>query len=353
MTETPRQDIDFMMLALQEAKKAEFTARPNPAVGCVLVKNGVVIGQGHTQKVGGSHAEVMALQNALANGQDVSGASAYVTLEPCSHYGRTPPCANALIDAGIAKVVVATLDSNPVVSGRGVAMLQNAGMDVVVGVCENEAKAINAGFLKAMATGSPHVRLKVACSLDGRTAMANGESKWITGDEARADVQRLRAKSGAIITGSGTIIADNPSLNVRLPSLDLANIPKPKIVVVDRSGQLKNTDGYQVFKDKNTLLWRDDLVSLLKTLVAEYQCYDVLVEAGGVLSGAFLGAGLVDELIVYEAPCVMGINTRPLFSLDLPTLSHKLSFKLQNVVRVGYDLKKIYRSFPQAVAKNL
>ncbi len=343
MTDIQSQDVYFMNLALIQARCAEFTARPNPAVGCVLVKDGVVIGQGHTQKVGDAHAEVMALNHAKDMGCDVAGATAYVTLEPCSHYGRTPPCANALIDAGITRVVVATLDSNPMVAGRGIAMLKEAKLDVCVGVCEEEAKVINAGFLKAMAQGLPYVRLKVACSLDGRTAMASGESKWITGELSRADVQKLRAKSGVIITGSSTVLADNPSLNVRLPSLDIANIPQPKIVVVDRRGRLQYTDDYQIFKYSNTLIWQDELSTLLKTLVSQYQCYDVLVEAGATLATAFLLDDLADELIIYQAPCLLGKTARTMFDGELTQLNQKLNFTLISHETMGEDIKLIFK----------
>lgn len=260
-------DTDFMQIALEFAKKGEFTTRPNPAVGCVIVKDGLVIGQGFHPKAGESHAEIFALADAKNRGESVVGATAYVTLEPCSHYGRTPPCAKALIDCGLKKVVIATLDSNPKVAGCGVAMLVDAGIEVVVGVCEHEAVELNAGFLKAMATGLPYVRVKMGVSLDGRTAMKNGQSKWITGEESRRDVQRLRAKSGAIITGSGTVIADNPALTVRPDMLDLKCIPPPKIVVVDRRGLIKNKYNYQIFKDKNTLIWQNDLPTDRKSVV--------------------------------------------------------------------------------------
>ncbi|OOR88167.1 riboflavin biosynthesis protein RibD [Moraxella caviae] len=341
-------DEKFMRLALEQAQLGSFTTRPNPAVGCVIVKNGLIIGKGFHPKAGLPHAEVYALQDAKNHGFDVAGASAYVTLEPCSHYGRTPPCAKALVESGVKQVVVATLDPNPQVSGRGVAMLQEAGIEVRVGVCEQEAKAINAGFLKAMATGLPSVRVKIAASLDGRTAMADGESKWITGSAARQDVQKLRAKSGAIITGSGTIIADNPALNVRLPSLDLDNITQPKIVVVDRSARLQHTDNYQVFKKTDTLIWRENLPELLKTLVSEYQCYDVLVEAGSTLSTTFLQLGLVDELIVYQAPCLLGDSARAMFAGKFDKLNQKLNFTLMKTEQIGEDLKMTFAPKPQS-----
>ncbi|MDO4897225.1 MAG: bifunctional diaminohydroxyphosphoribosylaminopyrimidine deaminase/5-amino-6-(5-phosphoribosylamino)uracil reductase RibD [Moraxella sp.] len=341
-------DETFMLMALIEAKKGEFTTRPNPAVGCVIAKNGLIIGKGFHPKVGCSHAEVFALDDVKNNGQDTQGATAYVTLEPCGHFGRTPPCANALMDAGISRVVIATLDPNPKVAGKGVAMLKGAGIDVVVGVCEHQAKDLNKGFLKAMATGLPFVRLKMGISLDGRIAMQNGQSKWITGELSRRDVQNLRAKSGAIITGSGTILADNPALNVRLPDMELDNvgttaIPQPKIVVVDRSGKLSLDDDFTAFKNPDTLIWRDDLSALLKTLVAEHQCHDVLVEAGATLATGFLNQNLVDELIIYQAPCLLGATARPMFGVDIQHLQDKLNFVLVDVERLGDDVKMIFR----------
>lgn len=337
-------DVYYMTLAIAEAKKGEFTTRPNPAVGCVLVKDGKVIGAGHHPRAGLRHAEIYTMQNATARSHDIAGATAYVTLEPCSHTGRTPPCADALIAARVAKVVIACLDNNPKVAGNGVAKLTAAGIEVVVGVCEAQARALNAGFLKAMATGMPYVRLKVGASLDGRTAMGSGESKWITSDAAREDVQRLRAKSAAIITGSGTVMADDPSLNVRSPSLGVLidTNPQPKIVVVDRAGQLQKPNGYQVCKRADTLIWQGDLTELLTTLVKEHQCYDVLVEAGARLSGAFIAADLVDELIVYQAPCILGADARPMFDFTLETLAEQKRFELVSVDKIGTDIRQIY-----------
>lgn len=337
------QDVYFMKLALAQAKKGELTARPNPAVGCVLVKEGQIIGEGFHPQAGHPHAEVFALRNAYEQQHDTRGATAYVTLEPCSHTGRTPPCANALIEAGISKVVVATLDPNPKVSGQGVARLEQAGVEVVVGVCETQAKELNAGFLKAMATNMPFVRLKIACSLDGKTALADGTSKWITGEEARADVQLLRAKSGAIITGSGTIMTDNPALTVR--SLPFA-VPallglQPKIVIVDRRGRIQPTDEYQVLSRADTLLWRDDLPALLRALVEHYQCYDVLVEAGGRLSGAFIEQDLVDELVVYQAPCLLGVSGKPMAEMFVAKLSEQKRLTPKSITMVGDDIKQI------------
>ena len=339
-------DEHYMTLALTLAKQGEFTTRPNPCVGCVLVKDGKIIGQGYHPKAGEPHAEVFALKDAKNNGHDTLGATAYVTLEPCSHTGKTPPCADALIQAGIGRVVVAVFDPNPKVAGQGVARLQRAGISVVVGVCQDQAKMLNVGFLKAMATGLPYVRLKMGISLDARVAMASGESKWITSELARADVQTLRAKSAAIITGSGTIIADNPALTVRLPDVVLDNIgktaiPPPKIIVVDRSAKIDKNSDYQVLKNKDTLIWQGELLDLLKTLVADYQCYDVLVETGATLATSFLNENLVDELIIYQAPCLLGATARPMFLGQFDSLVDKLDFTLVSVDRLGDDIKLV------------
>lgn len=337
------EDVYYMSLAIAEARKGEFTTRPNPAVGCVIVKDNKIIGTGFHPKAGQPHAEVFALKAASEHG-GAQGATAYVTLEPCSHTGRTPPCADALVGSGVARVVVASLDPNPKVAGRGIKKLQDAGIQVVVGVCADEAKSLNLGFLKAMQTGKPYVRLKVAASLDGRTAMASGESKWITGEIAREDVQRLRAKSAAIITGSGTIIADNPTLNVRSTQLgvDVASIPQPKVVVVDRRGRISSTDAYQVLARVDTLLWQAELSQLLDELVRVHQCYDVLVEAGATLSGAFIQAGLVDELIVYQAPCILGADAKPMFDFGIDELAAQHRFRLDDMTKMGTDIRLVY-----------
>ena len=300
------QDRYFMMLAIEQAKLGLYTTRPNPAVGCVIVQAEKVVGQGFHPKAGEPHAEVFALKEA---GVRAVGATAYVTLEPCSHTGRTPPCALGLINAGVKRVVIAGLDPNPQVAGRGVKLLEQAGIQVTVGVLTEQAEALNRGFLKAMRTQMPYVRLKIATSLDGRTAMASGESKWITSAAAREDVQKLRAQSGAIITGSETVIADNPQLNIRSNQLGVApeQVPAPKVVVLDRRQRLEHSlqSDYQLCRRPDTSYWREDnLTALLKKLVSDYQCYDVLVEAGASVAGSFLSQQLVDELIVYQAPCL-------------------------------------------------
>lgn len=342
------EDFYYMNLAIEEAKKGLYTTRPNPAVGCIIVKNDLIIGSGFHPKAGEPHAEVFALRNST---QSVAEATAYVTLEPCSHTGKTPPCAEALIQSGVSRVVIAGLDPNPKVAGRGVNMLLEAGIKVTVGVCTEQAEQLNLGFLKSMRYKMPYVRLKIASSLDGRTAMASGESKWITGPAAREDVQKVRALSGAIITGSQTVIEDDPSLNVRSTQLgvDVEQVPQPKVVILDRRKRLSQEGiakkSYKVLQNDQTLLWSDsDLEALLRTLVVEHDIHDVLIEAGSRVSGSFIEAGLVDELIVYQAPCVLGNSAQPMLSLDIENLSCQRRFQLMDCSRVGTDLKLVYKA---------
>ena len=331
----------FMMLAIEQAKRGLYTTRPNPAVGCVIVQADEVVGRGFHPKAGQPHAEVFALKDA---GARAIGATAYVTLEPCSHTGRTPPCARALIEVGVKRVVIAGLDPNPQVAGRGVKLLEEAGIAVTVGVLTAQAEALNKGFLKAMRSQMPYVRLKIATSLDGRTAMASGESKWITGTAAREDVQKLRAQSGAIITGSETVIVDNPQLNVRSSQLGVApeQVPTPKIVILDRRGRLKYDlqSDYQLCTQADTLYWREkSLIQLLKILVRDYQCYEVLVEAGASVAGSFLQQQLVDELIVYQAPCLLGTQARPMVDINPLLLAQQLRFDIQRHEQLDSDIK--------------
>lgn len=335
------QDCYFMMLAIEQAKQGLYTTRPNPAVGCVIVQADKVVGQGFHPKAGAPHAEVFALKEA---GVRAVGATAYVTLEPCSHTGRTPPCALALIAAGVARVVIAGLDPNPQVAGRGVKLLEQSGIAVTIGVLTAQAEALNRGFLTAMRTQMPYVRLKIATSLDGRTAMASGESKWITSAAARADVQKLRAQSGAIITGSETVMADNPQLNIRSNQLGVPaeQVPAPMVVVLDRRQRLAHSpqSDYQLCRRADTVYWRtDDLSVLLKTLVSDYQCYDVLVEAGASVAGSFLSQQLVDELIVYQAPCLLGAHARPMVEFNPLSLAQQLRFDMNSHEQIGADLK--------------
>ena len=335
------QDNYFMMLAIEQAKRGLYTTRPNPAVGCLIVQSEKIVGQGFHPKAGEPHAEVFALKE--ANGQ-ASGATAYVTLEPCSHTGRTPPCALALINAGVSRVVIAGLDPNPQVAGRGINLLKQAGIEVTIGVQTAQAEALNKGFLKAMRSQLPYVRLKMATSLDGRTAMMTGESKWITGIAAREDVQQLRALSSAIITGSETIVADDPQLNVRSTQLGVSaeQVASSRVVILDRRQRLAHDieSSYQLCRHADTLYWRNsDLQALLKTLVSEYQCYDILIEAGAAVSGSFLQQGLVDELIVYQAPCLLGNATKPMVDFNPISLAQQLRFEYHHHERIGNDMK--------------
>src|SRR5690606_2677443 len=373
----PQQDAlhqDYMMLALQLAEQGLYTTHPNPRVGCVVVRDGEIVGRGWHRRAGEPHAEVHALREA---GDRAQGATLYVTLEPCSHFGRTPPCADAVVQAGVARVVVAMQDPNPLVAGQGIERLRQAGIEVIVGVAEAEARKLNIGFVSRMERGHPWVRCKLAMSLDGRTAMASGESVWITGSAARRDVQRLRARSSAIITGVGTVEHDNPSLTVREAELDLANAAEvaqrqPLRVVLDRrlrvdpAAKLLDLPGNTLLvcgaegRSRRAAVERDrvqvmelpardgqlDLDQLLAEL-AKLECNEVMIEAGATLSGAFMRAGLVDELWIYMAPKLMGSSARPL--LDMPEIgkmAEALNLKLQDVSPIGQDLRLIYSPVP-------
>ena len=279
-----------------------------------------------------------------------------MTLEPCAHFGRTPPCAKGLVEAGVAKVIVACPDPNPLVAGKGVQILRDAGIEVEVGVCESEAHLLNLGFLKAMATGMPYVRLKVASSLDGRTAMASGESKWITGTEARQDVQHWRAISGAVITGIETVLADDPQLNVRelKDFSEISSVVQPFRIILDRKGRLPLSA--KILEQSETVMvmgpYRQDLADLgikqlsiqplkdlLQTLSKQYQIYDVLVEAGATLSTAFLQEKLVDEMISYVAPTFLGQSARAMFNAEFSRMAEQLRFKLVDVCHIGNDIR--------------
>lgn len=357
MTSFSAIDHRHMAHALQLAELGLFTTQPNPRVGCVIAHGEQVIGTGWHQRAGEPHAEVFALREA---GARAAGATAYVTLEPCAHHGRTPPCADALIAAGVARVVIAVEDPFPQVAGRGVANLRAAGISVETGLMRDAARELNIGFFSRIERGRPWLRVKLAMSLDGRTALANGESKWITGAPARADVQRWRARSSAILTGSGTALADNPQLTVRLAD-DQAFAP-PLRVVLDR--QLRTPVGSNL-RDGSvpTLLLHSteinspasdgrvdyasvaagndglDLRAVLG-LLAERGCNEVHVEAGPVLCGALFAAGLVDELLLYIAPLLLGDAARPL--LHLPSLTDMASrWSLQTIDRraLGEDIR--------------
>ena len=357
-------DAGWMQQALALARRGQYSTRPNPAVGCVLVREGTCVGEGFHPQAGQPHAEVFALREA---GERARGATAYVTLEPCAHFGRTPPCADALIGAGVARVVMATLDANPLVAGQGRARLEAAGISTTVGVCEAEARALNAGFLKVMAGGLPFVRLKIAASLDGRTALASGESKWITSDAARRDVQHWRAISGAIVTGSGTVLADDPALTVREVPEGFVTPATPLRVVLDRRGRVPTAmqlmqDGGPVLRVGPALAadflphvqhlpWPENgLAGVLAHLREVHQVRDVLVEGGSTLAGAFLQAGLVDELIVYMAPCVLGMDARAMLDVNVPNLGARIRLEWLDVQAVGADLRLRLRPCPNVAA---
>lgn len=346
-------DQAWMKQAIALALQGQYSTKPNPNVGCVIVKDGQLLGTGYHPQEGQPHAEVFAMREA---GEQTQGATAYVTLEPCAHYGRTPPCAKGLVEAGVARVVIACPDPNPLVAGKGVQILKEAGIEVDVGICQAEAHQLNAGFLKAMATGMPYVRLKVASSLDGRTAMASGESKWITGPAARLDVQHFRAISGVVITGIETILADDPQLNVRQLQgvADLTMVVQPKRLVLDRQGRLPLTA--QILQQPDTVMvmgpYRQALADLgvlqfavqpldqlLTQLVQSHQIYDVMVEAGATLSTAFLQEKLVDEMISYVAPTLLGQSARAMFNAEFSQMAEQLRFKLMDVTQLGDDVR--------------
>ncbi|TAL44688.1 MAG: bifunctional diaminohydroxyphosphoribosylaminopyrimidine deaminase/5-amino-6-(5-phosphoribosylamino)uracil reductase RibD [Methylovulum sp.] len=350
-------DVFYMARALQLANNGRYTTDPNPRVGCVLVRDGVIIGEGWHAWAGQDHAEVAALKTV----QDATGATAYVTLEPCSHYGKTPPCCEALIKAGVSRVVAAMQDPNPLVSGQGLDRLKAAGCELVVGVLDDDARLLNRGYIKRMTENRPFVRSKLAMSLDGRTAMASGESQWITSACARADVQRLRAESSAILTGINTVLADDPALTARVdfdvaqplrvvldtqlqmpPDAQMAKLPGRTLILTcsdDESKQQRlQQSGFEIYRlpDKNGRL---DLHEVMRFL-ADQKINEVLVEAGAVLNGALLAADLLDELIVYMAPSVLGDQGRGLFHLPgVTTMADKKELKLLDVRQVGGDLR--------------
>lgn len=336
-------DIDFMRRCFQLAELGRHTCRPNPAVGCVIAHGSRVAGEGWHAVAGEAHAEVVALRQA---GDAARGATAYVSLEPCAHQGRTGPCAEALMRAGVAEVVYGMQDPNPLVAGKGLALLQAAGIRVRGPLLQAEAEQVNPGFNKRMRLGLPWLRCKVGMSLDGRTAMANGESQWITGPESRADVQKWRARSCAILTGSGTVRADDPQLNVRLPGF---RGPQPLRVVAGRAEQIPATarlcvDGGPVLLatpvDFPAANGRVDLEALLRHLAGTRHCNDVLVEAGPTLTGALLQAGLVDELLLYMAPSLLGHEARPLALLPgLHSLAQRIELQLADVAMLGKDCR--------------
>lgn len=352
-------DIAVMTQALRLAENGRYTAHPNPVVGCVIVSDGEVVGEGWHQSAGGAHAEINALNSA---GDKARGATVFVTLEPCSHHGKTPPCCEALVDAGVAEVVVGMQDPNPNVDGEGLRMLKAAGIQVRTGILDEQVGRQLAGFLSRVTAGRPFVTLKMACSIDGRIAMASGESQWITGPEARADVQRLRARSGAILSGIGTVLADDPSFTVRDPDIDtlgrqplravldaelrmplsaeMLGLPGQTVVYcIDDNKQQALTDaGAEIIKVGGEA-GQVNAQAVLEDL-ARRQINDVLVEAGPVLAGHLLANNLVDELVIYQAPHIMGSETMGMFETPAWTaLSHRRLLEIIDTRPVGPDTR--------------
>ncbi|WP_449124578.1 bifunctional diaminohydroxyphosphoribosylaminopyrimidine deaminase/5-amino-6-(5-phosphoribosylamino)uracil reductase RibD [Pseudomonas viridiflava] len=373
LTEQAALDVHYMARALELARKGLYSTHPNPRVGCVIVREGQIVGEGWHALVGEPHAEVHALRQA---GEQARGATAYVTLEPCSHHGRTPPCADALVNAGVTRVVASMQDPNPEVAGRGLLRLMTAGIAVQCGVLEAEARALNKGFIKRMETGQPYVRIKLAMSLDGRTAMASGESQWITGPEARSAVQRLRAQSSVVLTGADTVLADKARLTVRPDELGLnaeltalAAARAPLRVLID--GRLRVPLDAPFFQAGSALVatcaaasargrYHDEgheIVAMadsaghvdLRKLLTELGTRgvnEVLVEAGPRLAGAFTRLGLVDEFQIFIAGKFLGSSARPLLDLPLAQMSEALELNIVEMRAVGNDWRVIALPVP-------
>ena len=348
-------DHQHMAQALRLAEKGLFSTSPNPRVGCVIVRDGAMVGEGWHKRAGLPHAEANALR---AAGERARGATAYVTLEPCSHHGRTPPCADALIEAGVARVVAAMQDPNPLVAGQGLERLRAAGIRVESGLLEDEARELNIGFVSRMQRGRPWVRVKTASSLDGRTALTNGVSQWITGPEARRDVHRLRACSCAVLTGIGTVLADDPQMNVR----DVDTPRQPLRIVLDSA--LRMPPQARMLASGKTLIvtagndrermvrledagaeilvlpgagGRVDVAQLMQELAVR-EINELMVEAGCTLNGALLQAGVVDELVMYVAPILLGDAARGLFALpELTDMAGRTDVRIVDTRMVGKD----------------
>lgn len=364
-------DKHYMARAIELAAQGRFTTAPNPNVGCVIVRDGEIVGEGYHRQAGGPHAEVFALRQAehLA-----SGATCYVTLEPCSHYGRTGPCALALVNAGVKKVIVAMLDPNPLVAGRGIQILKEAGIEVQVGLLELQARALNSGFLSRMERQKPYIRLKLATSLDGRIALSNGKSQWISSAESRSDVQLMRAQAHAILSTATTVLADNARLTVRpeglaISRLEDGSVRQPIRVILDRS--LKLTGRELLFSQNGPIVLvhdkhykprfenpqvrfiavdADELglnLSELMPVLASENINDLWVEAGAVLAGSLWQAGLVDELIIYQAPVLLGDKAKAMLQLpNYSELCQAQHFVWTSVERLGPDLKLTARLEP-------
>jgi len=366
MTTFSANDNEFMSRAIRLAKKGLYTTHPNPRVGCVITKDNTIVGEGWHKKSGEAHAEINALNQA---GKLAQGAIAYVTLEPCCHTGKTPPCTTSLIKAGITRVVAAMQDPHEKVAGKGFEILQAAGIEVKVGLLEQQAQCLNPGFIKRMQHGRPFVRIKMAMSVDGRTAMASGESQWITSESARNDVQHWRAQSSAMLTGIGTILSDNPSLTVRQnnESLDELAIDQPLCVILDSHLQLP-VDAKVIQRPGKILVFTNsteqqkvvsleevgvqvvhvnksvnglDLDQILAHL-ASIEINEVMIEAGATLAGSFIESGLVDELIIYMAPVLMGDQARALFHLPIiEKMSQKIQLNIKEIRQFGEDIRII------------
>jgi diaminohydroxyphosphoribosylaminopyrimidine deaminase/5-amino-6-(5-phosphoribosylamino)uracil reductase len=358
---TEAQDRRWMQRAIELGRQARYWSAPNPPVGCVLVRNDAEIGAGFTQPAGQAHAEVMALNHA----GEAGGATAYVTLEPCSHQGQTGPCASALISAGVGRVVVALEDPNPQVAGRGIAALRAAGIEVELGEGGDTVEADLAGFLLRMRRGHGRITLKVATSLDGRTAMASGESQWITGEAAREDVQRLRAESDLMVTGIGTVLADDCRLTLRSDELPLTSDEKaralahpPARMVLDSKG--RTPADARILEGRDTTVMITENAKLGETVqtatlpadaegrvdmsawvryLGEQAFNEILIEAGPTLSGALMQGGWVDRLVIYQAPVLLGNGARPMAVMSLDTLADAPGFQITGVARLGKDLR--------------
>ena len=355
-------DKEFLLASLLLAEKGQYSCKPNPKVGCILVKNQKVIGEGWHQIAGEGHAEVNAIADAKHRQESTQGATAYISLEPCSFTGKTPPCVNALLDAGIQRVVCASVDPNPKVAGNGLEKLRAQSVDASVledADIQLKAERLNRGFFKRMRTGMPWVMLKTASSIDGRTADSKGQSKWITSDESRLDVQYLRAESDAVLTGSGTQQADNPSLNIRLDT----DVKQPYRVLLDAKCKVTASDKIVgndqqliIFTQKNEADISSSLTSkarletcqtielenVLHTL-AKLEVNQVMIEAGSTLSGAFLEADLVDEIVHYIAPSVIGSSGRGMFDfVESLAITEKKTFELHSINQIENDIKIVY-----------
>ena len=355
-------DPAYMARALRLAERGRYTCQPNPRVGCVIVRDGTIVGEGLHRQAGQAHAEINALAEA---GELARGADVFVTLEPCSHHGRTPPCADRLVEMRPARVVIAMQDPNPLVAGAGIERLKSAGIEVRTGVCEADARQINRGFIRRMVSGRPWVTVKLATSLDGRIAMASGESSWITSAAARRDVHRLRLEHCAVMTGIDTVLADDPRLTARLEPKDLgpeycSTQRQPVRVVLDRRGRLPaaaallsqpgqtwqySAGGQQpsVGADRSVAVpevdGRLDLQAVLEDL-GRNEINQVLVEAGGTLAASFVRQGLVDELVVYQSPDIMGASAQAMINLpDILKMSEKIKFEHRDLRKIGRDLK--------------